>query len=118
MFSGCADDGVPDGMYSATIEGEPYIFYVPEGWTDNRDSGISSAYYSLDIPVLASAKYYTPNVPEGEEFKLIDYVNKTKADYEKQYASSKVQTWAPVSIKGETIWQEFIPSDPRTDTTS
>ena len=60
-LAGCGkDDGVPDGMYSVTIEGEPFILYVPEGWTDNRDSGISSAYYSLPDAVMASARYYTP----------------------------------------------------------
>lgn len=57
-FAGCSDDGVPDGMFSVTIEGEPFILYVPDGWTDNRDSGISSAYYGLNV--IASARYYSP----------------------------------------------------------
>ena len=72
-LTGCGeDDGVPDGMYSATIESDPFILYVPEGWTDNRDSGISSAYYSLSDAVMASARYYTPDM--SGEFSLSDYV--------------------------------------------
>lgn len=56
---GCAkDDKIPDGMFSSTIEGEPFILYVPDGWSDNCDSGISSAYYGLNV--IASARYYTP----------------------------------------------------------
>ena len=103
LFSGCADDGVPDGMYSATIEGEPYVFYVPEGWTDNRDSGISSAYYSLDIPVLASARYYTPIVPEGEYFSLEGYVGETIEAYSSQYATFALDMSGIVKTKLGTV---------------
>ena len=49
---------VPEGMKSVTLSGEPFIFYVPKEWTDNRDSGISSAYYSINKSVMASARYY------------------------------------------------------------
>ena len=62
IFTGCSDDGVPDGMFSVTVEGEPFILYVPDGWTDNRDSGISSAYYGLNV--IASARYYSPENAE------------------------------------------------------
>ena len=59
IFASCdSNDGVPDGMYSATLDGEPFIFYVPETWTDNRDSGISSAYYSFTQGIMATAKYF------------------------------------------------------------
>ncbi len=59
IFSACEDDdGIPEGMQSVTLEGEPFIFYVPQEWTDNRDSGISSAYYSLEKSIFASARYY------------------------------------------------------------
>ncbi len=69
-FAGCSDDGVPDGMFSTTIEGEPFILYVPDGWTDNCDSGISSAYYGLNV--IASARYYSP---EGEDQTLEGFVD-------------------------------------------
>lgn len=59
LIAACDKNGdVPDGMYSVTLQGEPFIFYVPQEWTDNRDSGISSAYYSIDKSILASARYY------------------------------------------------------------
>lgn len=57
-FTACKDDEAPDGMYSVTLEGDPFILYVPGSWTDNRDSGISSAYYSLNDAVTVSARYY------------------------------------------------------------
>lgn len=58
IFSACDSNGdIPDGMYSVTLSGEPFILYVPEEWTDNRDSGISSAYYSIDKSIIASARY-------------------------------------------------------------
>lgn len=59
IFSSCDKNGdIPDGMQSVTLEGEPFIFYVPQEWVDNRDSGISSAYYSLEKSIFASARYY------------------------------------------------------------
>lgn len=53
-----SNSGVPEGMYSVTLDGEPFVFYVPETWTDNRDSGISSAYYSLSKGIMATAKHF------------------------------------------------------------
>lgn len=58
-LAACDKNGdIPDGMYSVTLEGEPFILYVPEQWNDNRDSGISSAYYSFDKHIFASARYF------------------------------------------------------------
>ncbi len=57
----CSKDGAPDGMKNVTIEGEPFVLYVPEAWIDNRSSGISSAYYSSLDNVLVTARYYTPS---------------------------------------------------------
>ena len=85
-FSGCNDDGIPDGMYSVTVEGEPFILYVPEGWTDNRDSGISSAYYSLVDAVTVSARYYTP---QGE-YTLDSYIDGFAASFAESNPSFKV----------------------------
>ena len=68
---GCSNDGAPDGMFSATLDGEPFILYVPEGWTDNCSSGISSAYYSATDLIAATARYYTP---EDAETTLDAYV--------------------------------------------
>lgn len=53
-----SDDGVPEGMQSVTLDGDPFIFYVPQTWTDNRDSGISSAYFSFAKGIMATAKHF------------------------------------------------------------
>ena len=75
MLAACDKNGdVPDGMQSVTLESEPFIFYVPEEWVDNRDSGISSAYYSLDKSIMASARYYSCD-SEAQSAGLANYVN-------------------------------------------
>ncbi len=97
------DDGVPDGMYSATVAGEPFTLYVPEGWTDNRDSGISSAYYSLVDAVTVSAKYYTM---QGEET-LEAYMAKCEAAYS-GYAGYKIKERAASLLGGkDAVRYEF-----------
>lgn len=69
LLTACNDDGVPDGMMSVTLEGEPFILYVPEDWSDNRSSGISSAHYGLNV--IATARYYTL---ENESTTLDEYI--------------------------------------------
>ncbi len=58
------DPNAPDNMFSATVAGEPFRLYVPEGWSDNTTSGISSAYYSPAEKSIVSARYITPADPE------------------------------------------------------
>ena len=84
-FAGCngEDDGVPEGMYSVTLEGEPFILYVPGSWTDNRDSGISSAYLSVRNAITAAARYYTVGEMTLEEF-FDDHVAKTRESLAEQ----------------------------------
>ena len=56
----CKKDA-PNGMKSVTVSGEPFILYVPEVFTTNTSSGISSAYYrSVENDILVTARYYTP----------------------------------------------------------
>ncbi len=76
-LASCEKDDTPEDMYSATIAGEPFILYVPEGWIDNRDSGISSAYYSLSEAVMASARYY----PFDAEQTLEEYIAERIDEY-------------------------------------
>ena len=107
-LAGCSDDGIPDGMKSATREGEPFILYVPESWYDNRDSGISSAYYSLSDALTVNARYYTPYVGEGESFVLADYVNRTVTAYNEKYSSFKLVSNGAATLGGaEAIRLEF-----------
>ena len=75
------DDGIPDGMFSATVDGDPFTLYVPDGWTDNSDSGISSAYLGLNV--IASARYYSPEDANAtlESF-VEDHIESLKIKYE------------------------------------
>ena len=80
VLSGCAnDDGTPDGMFSSTVGGEPFVLYVPDGWTDNCDSGISSARYGLNV--IVSARYYTPEDANATVESYVDaYIEELKAE--------------------------------------
>ena len=71
-FVGCAKDGTPDGMHSVTLEGEPFILYVPDELTENTASGVSSAYFSATDKIGVSARYFTP---ENPEMTLDEYVS-------------------------------------------
>ena len=88
-FAGCnKDDEVPEGMYSVTLEGEPFILYVPGSWTDNRDSGISSAYISVKNAITTAARYYTVGDMSLEEY-VNDHVAKTRESLAKQNFADK-----------------------------
>ena len=74
----CSSDDAPDGMMSATVMGEPFMLYVPEGFTLNTTSGISSAYLStVDCTIIVTARYYTPT----EEMTLDAYMNMCADSY-------------------------------------
>ena len=78
-LAACDKNGdIPDGMYSVTLEGEPFILYVPEQWSDNRDSGISSAYYSIDKHIHAGARYFYCD-EETREAGVLAYVEMVEA---------------------------------------
>lgn len=56
-------DGAPDGMQSATLEGEPFLLYVPASWSLNTRSGVSSAYSYANDKMIVSARYTAPSDP-------------------------------------------------------
>ncbi len=74
-FVGCAGDGAPDGMKDATVAGQPFKLYVPDTWSVNTVSGVSSAYLSSLGYVSVSARYHTP---ENSEMTLDEYVTLRK----------------------------------------
>ena len=41
LLASCGS-GAPEGMKSVTVKGEPFILYVPEGFSDNTASGIDA----------------------------------------------------------------------------
>ena len=103
-FTGCSDDDIPDGMYSVTKEGEPFILYVHRAWNDNRDSGISSAYYSINDGATVSARYYA--LPEGAT--LDSYVDGCAESYAERYAGFTVIDRAPSALGGkEAVRYEY-----------
>lgn len=68
----CKKDA-PNGMKSVTVSGEPFILYVPEVFTTNTSSGISSAFYrSVENDILVTARYYTP---ADSEMTIDEYMN-------------------------------------------
>ncbi len=76
----CSDDGVPDGMKSATALGEPFVLYVPESFILNTSSGISSAYLNaVDSSVMVTARYYTPS--EEASITIENYMNMCADSY-------------------------------------
>ncbi|MBE6535528.1 MAG: hypothetical protein E7677_02780 [Ruminococcaceae bacterium] len=82
-FVGCAGDGAPDGMKNATTEGQPFKLYVPDSWSINTTSGVSSAYLSTIGYVSVSARYHTP---ENPEMTLDEYVAARKNELSLEFA--------------------------------
>ncbi len=78
-LTSCADkDETPDGMHLASVDGEPFKFYVPTEMSLNTGSGISSAFsYVNGKRVIVSARYYTPS----SEISLDEYINYCERSY-------------------------------------
>ncbi len=98
-FVSCSDGEVPDGMKSATVSGEPFVLYVPETFTSNTASGLSSAYYvALDNSVMVTARYYTPT----EEMTIDDYMNLCAESYAMRLSDFRKTS----EIAGDTLGGE------------
>ncbi len=48
LFTGCSNDGAPDGFKNVASERESFYLYVPNAWISNNTGGTASAYYSSD----------------------------------------------------------------------
>ena len=97
-LAGCSGaDEAPEGMKSVTIEGEPFKLYVPTAWTDNTNSGISSAIYSPALNITVSARYYTLS-----ESTTLDAVVSTRIhDYSASLAQFNIVENAPSTLGGK-----------------
>ena len=96
---GKKDDGVPDGMKSASASGEPFILYVPESWTLNTGSGVSGAclyYTTTQVSAFATAHFTTLT---GNET-LIDYMNQKAAAYAEAVESFQPIAWQDAVLSG------------------
>lgn len=59
LATGCGKGDVPKDMKISSLEGEPFILYVPDAWVENFKSGISGAYYISNRTIMVSARYET-----------------------------------------------------------
>lgn len=57
LFSCGKNEGTPKGYQNASIGSDPFYLYVPNSWTSNASSGISSAYYPVTNRVSVNAFY-------------------------------------------------------------
>ncbi len=88
---------VPRGMQLASVEGEPFKLYVPEGMNLNTESGISGAFLHTanKNKIIVSARYYTP---EDSTMTLDGYIEYCKAGYAKSLAEFAIQTQDPAIL--------------------
>lgn len=89
----CSNDGAPDGMKSVTLDGEPFILYVPESWTDNTSSGISSAFAG---GMIISARYRALDAGVS----LADYVSYATNAYADSLESFQFKSSAAAVLGG------------------
>ena len=64
MLASCAiqtEDGVPEGMLSATCVDAKYRLYVPTHWTPQTSYGVSGAYRTFSNQSTVSVSYYPMN---------------------------------------------------------
>lgn len=78
----------PSGFQLASLDSEPFYLYVPNTWTSNASSGISSAYCSSESRVLVSA---FANVNE-EGISLEQYTAKTLESFQRTLADFTLVT--------------------------
>ena len=95
----CSNDTleVPEGMQSATLDGEPFYLFVPQNWTPNLSSGVSGAYISSSDTILVSARHFT--VADG--LTLDDYMANCIAGYEATYDSFEMGEQVAAVLGGE-----------------
>ena len=98
----CGNKKVPDGYKLVACEGDKFRLYVPKGWTDNSDSGITSAYFS----VLDNA-FVSVNIAEDTEGKaLFDYYSICKFNYSRQLTDYKlISESGSVALGGRAAYQ-------------
>ena len=93
----CGSD-TPSGMKSVTVSGEPFILYVPEGFSDNTASGVSSAFYkSVENDIIVTARHYTP----ADSEMTVDAYMQFLAD---SYAASLAGFEKTSEIEGDILW--------------
>ena len=76
----CGDEvEPPSGFQIASVESAPFYLYVPNTWTSNASSGISSAYCATESRVLVSAF----SKENKEKISLEQYTAKTLESFQR-----------------------------------
>ncbi len=73
-----ANAKAPDGYKLVACDGDKFRLYVPKSWVENTDSGITSAYYSVDENAFVSVHI----AEDRGERTLAEYFEFCKARYE------------------------------------
>ena len=95
LATGCGNGDAPKDMKISSLEGEPFILYVPDAWVENFKSGISGAYYISNRTIMVSARYETvPDTSVTVDSYIGDYATKL---------SSSVKDFAMASLDATVL---------------
>lgn len=76
-LTACNANKAPDGYKLVACDGDKFRLYVPKSWVENTDSGITSAYYSVDENAFVSVTV----AEDREGATLAQYFEYCKAKY-------------------------------------
>ncbi len=93
----------PSGFQIASVESAPFYLYVPNTWTSNASSGISSAYCSAESRVLVSAF----SKENEEEISLEQYTAKTLESFQRTLESFELTTKLEEAVLGSYAAYRF-----------
>ena len=94
--SGSSSD-VPEGMQSVTLADQPFCLFVPQNWTPNLSSGVSSAYVASTDTILVSARYFAAE----EGLTLESYMNDCAERYAQTYETFEKTSIDAALLGGE-----------------
>lgn len=77
LLSACNANKAPDGYKLVACDGDKFRLFVPKSWVSNTDSGITSAYYSVDENAFVSVTM----ADDRESMTLAEYFEYCKARY-------------------------------------
>jgi hypothetical protein len=93
----------PSGFQIASVDSAPFYLYVPNTWTSNASSGISSAYCSTENRVLVSA---FANIDE-EDISLEQYTAKTLESFQRTLEKFELVTKLEDAVLGSYAAYRF-----------
>ena len=101
-LASCSTDKAPDGYKLVACDGDKFRLYVPKSWVANTDSGITSAYYSVEENAFVSVSI----AEDRDGRKLSEYFDACKSKYEGQLTDyTFVSEDRKVSLGGMAAYQ-------------